>query len=211
MKKHLACLVSLLALPLGCAKSEPAPASRVENSREVSTVATVKSVDQENRTITLKGLRGNVVTCKVDDRVKNLSRIHPGDRVAVTYTEALAIQVVKKGEGTNDQAVITDQAAEGEKPKGSVSRTVSLTADVVAVDKRNGSITLRDREGDVRTFYVRYPERLNSVKPGDRKIAVTIFTMLFMFGAVLTIIGCFFRGPGYNWIWPWAQGVFFDL
>ena len=27
----------------------------------------------------------------------------------------------------------------------------------------------------------------------------------------LTIIGCFFRGPGYNWIWPWAQGVFFEL
>jgi hypothetical protein len=167
MKKHLACLMSLLALPLGCAKSEPAPTSRVEDTREVSTVATVKSVDQENRTITLKGLRGNVVTCKVDERVKNLSRIHQGDRVAVTYTEALAIQVVKKGEGTNDQAVITDQAAEGEKPKGSVTRTVSLTADVVAVDKKNGSITLRDREGDVRTFYVRHPERLDSVKPGD--------------------------------------------
>jgi len=32
-----------------------------------------------------------------------------------------------------------------------------------------------------------------------------------MFGAVLTIIGSFFRGPGYNWIWPWTQGVFFEL
>jgi len=58
---------------------------------------------------------------------------------------------------------------------------------------------------------VPYVDRNPSVKPGDRKIAVTMFTMLFMFGAVLTIIGCFFRGPGYNWIWPWAQGVFFDL
>jgi hypothetical protein len=38
-----------------------------------------------------------------------------------------------------------------------------------------------------------------------------MFTILFCFGATLTIIGCFFRGPGYNWIWPWAQGVFFDL
>ena len=27
----------------------------------------------------------------------------------------------------------------------------------------------------------------------------------------LTIIGSFFRGPGYNWVWPWAQGVFFEL
>ena len=58
---------------------------------------------------------------------------------------------------------------------------------------------------------VPYVDRNPSVRPGDRKIAITMFTMLFCFGATLTIIGCFFRGPGYNWIWPWAQGVFFDL
>ncbi|MDP9330069.1 MAG: menaquinol-cytochrome c reductase cytochrome b subunit [Actinomycetota bacterium] len=58
---------------------------------------------------------------------------------------------------------------------------------------------------------VPFIDRNPSTKPGDRKIAITMFTMLFMFGAVLTIIGSFFRGPGYNWVWPWAQGVFFDL
>jgi menaquinol-cytochrome c reductase cytochrome b/c subunit len=56
-----------------------------------------------------------------------------------------------------------------------------------------------------------YVDRNPSARPGDRKIAITMFTMMFMFGAVLTIIGCFFRGPGYNWTWPWAQGVFFEL
>jgi menaquinol-cytochrome c reductase cytochrome b/c subunit len=58
---------------------------------------------------------------------------------------------------------------------------------------------------------VPYVDRNPSVRPGDRKIAISMFTILFCFGATLTIIGCFFRGPGYNWIWPWAQGVFFDL
>jgi menaquinol-cytochrome c reductase cytochrome b/c subunit len=58
---------------------------------------------------------------------------------------------------------------------------------------------------------VPYVDRNPSTKPGDRKVAITMFTMLFMFGATLTIIGSFFRGPGYNWIWPWAQGVFFEL
>jgi len=58
---------------------------------------------------------------------------------------------------------------------------------------------------------VPFVDRNPSTKPGDRKIAITMFTMLFMFGATLTIIGCFFRGPGYNWIWPWSQGVFFEL
>jgi hypothetical protein len=58
---------------------------------------------------------------------------------------------------------------------------------------------------------VPYLDRNPSVRPGDRKIAITLFTILFMFGATLTIIGSFFRGPGYNWVWPWAQGVFFEL
>jgi len=56
-----------------------------------------------------------------------------------------------------------------------------------------------------------YVDRNPSNKPGDRRIALTMFTILFMFGATLTIIGSFFRGPGYNWTWPWAQGVFFEL
>ena len=58
---------------------------------------------------------------------------------------------------------------------------------------------------------VPYVDRNPSIKPGDRKVAITLFTILFMFGAILTIIGSFFRGPGYNWVWPWTQGVFFEL
>jgi menaquinol-cytochrome c reductase cytochrome b/c subunit len=58
---------------------------------------------------------------------------------------------------------------------------------------------------------VPYVDRNPSIKPGDRKVAITLFTILFMFGATLTIIGSFFRGPGYNWVWPWTQGVFFEL
>jgi menaquinol-cytochrome c reductase cytochrome b/c subunit len=58
---------------------------------------------------------------------------------------------------------------------------------------------------------VPFVDRNPSNRPGDRKLAITLFTMLFMFGATLTIIGSFFRGTGYNWVWPWAQGVFFEL
>ena len=58
---------------------------------------------------------------------------------------------------------------------------------------------------------VPYVDRNPSVKPGDRKLAIILFTMLFMFGATLTIAGSFFRGTGFNWTWPWSQGVFFEL
>jgi quinol---cytochrome c reductase cytochrome c subunit, bacillus type len=59
-------------------------------------------------------------------------------------------------------------------------------------------------------FVLPYADRNPSTKPGDRKVAMVLFTMLLMFFAILTIIGAFFRGPGFNFVAPW-DGVFFDL
>jgi len=56
-----------------------------------------------------------------------------------------------------------------------------------------------------------YVDRNPSTKPEDRKFAIALFTLFVMFWAVLVIIGCFFRGPGFNFTFPWRDGVFFDL
>ncbi|MGH9277479.1 MAG: menaquinol-cytochrome c reductase cytochrome b subunit, partial [Acidimicrobiales bacterium] len=56
-----------------------------------------------------------------------------------------------------------------------------------------------------------YMDRNPSQKPEDRKFAVGLMTLFIMFWAVLVIIGCFFRGPGFNFTFPWRDGVFFDL
>jgi menaquinol-cytochrome c reductase cytochrome b/c subunit len=51
-----------------------------------------------------------------------------------------------------------------------------------------------------------------SHKPEERKFAIVMMTMFLMMWAVLVIIGCFFRGPGFNFIFPWdKQGIFFEL
>ncbi len=56
-----------------------------------------------------------------------------------------------------------------------------------------------------------YIDKNPSNKPEDRKFAVTLFTVFMMFWAVLVIIGSFFRGPGFNFVFPWADGLFFEL
>ncbi|MGH9210163.1 MAG: menaquinol-cytochrome c reductase cytochrome b subunit [Acidimicrobiales bacterium] len=58
---------------------------------------------------------------------------------------------------------------------------------------------------------VPYTDRNPSHKPEDRKFAISLFTMFLMFWAVLVIIGSFFRGPGFNFVFPWNDGIFFDL
>ncbi len=56
-----------------------------------------------------------------------------------------------------------------------------------------------------------YIDRNPKINPSDRKFAISIFTMFLMFWAVLVIIGSFFRGPGFNFVFPWNDGIFFDL
>jgi hypothetical protein len=56
-----------------------------------------------------------------------------------------------------------------------------------------------------------YIDRNPSNKPEDRKFAISLFTVFLMFWAVLVIIGSFFRGPGFNFTFPWRDGLFFDL
>jgi hypothetical protein len=56
-----------------------------------------------------------------------------------------------------------------------------------------------------------YSDRNPSTKPEDRKFAIALMTLFMMFWAVLVIIGVFFRGPGFNFTFPWREGLFFDL
>jgi len=44
----------------------------------------------------------------------------------------------------------------------------------------------------------------------DRKLAWILFLSIMFFGIGVTIIGAFFRGPGWNWVWPW-DGLYFTL
>jgi quinol-cytochrome oxidoreductase complex cytochrome b subunit len=44
----------------------------------------------------------------------------------------------------------------------------------------------------------------------DRKLAWVFFLCIMVGGLIVTFIGSFFRGPGWNWVWPW-DGVFFTL
>jgi menaquinol-cytochrome c reductase cytochrome b/c subunit len=56
-----------------------------------------------------------------------------------------------------------------------------------------------------------YIDRNPSHKPNDRKFAIIMMTMFLMMWAVLVIIGSFFRGEGFNFVFPWNKGIFFEL
>ena len=44
----------------------------------------------------------------------------------------------------------------------------------------------------------------------DRKLSISVFTIIAVFFSIATLMGSFFRGAGWQWVWPW-QHIYFDL
>jgi hypothetical protein len=60
-------------------------------------------------------------------------------------------------------------------------------------------------------FAAPFIDRNPSTRPDDRKLAIVLFSFFMLAFAGLTIIGMFFRGPGFNFVFPWDGGIFFEL
>ena len=50
-----------------------------------------------------------------------------------------------------------------------------------------------------------YIDRNPDTRASHRKVAIVLFSMLLAIAVVLTVIGTFFRGPGWKFIAPWTH------
>ena len=66
--------------------------------KEVVVVTTIEAIDKENQLVTLKGASGESKTVKARNP-ENLEKVQVGDKVMITYTEAIAINMTKKPAG----------------------------------------------------------------------------------------------------------------
>jgi ribosomal protein S17 len=76
----------------GVASAKPGEKPAGVAAGQATIVATVEAIDAKNHYVTLKGPDGKAKEIKVKDP-KNLVNVKVGDQVAITYTEALAIEV----------------------------------------------------------------------------------------------------------------------
>jgi Cu/Ag efflux protein CusF len=163
----------------GCAAKETAPAapaaaaaplpSGTVGQNAVTATATVKSIDQKTRKVTLQRPDGSLIKFRAGDQVRNLAQVKVGDTVKVTYYESLAYEVKKPGQAVPGAAVAEQlaRAEPGEKPGAAGARVMTVTATIAGIDKAAGTVTLRGPDGQDSTIKVRYPEKLNQVSVGD--------------------------------------------
>ena len=70
---------------------------KVEVSQTIKMTATVVGIDLSIRDVTLIDSQGRFHTVNVGDQARNLDQVKVGDKVAIEYTEAISLQLKKRG------------------------------------------------------------------------------------------------------------------
>ncbi len=147
--------------------SEPGKAAVV---RAAEIFAQVVGIERAARTVTLKGPKGNVVDLVAGDEVKNFDQIKLGDFVVARYAEALTLELRKTKAAAGDLAVREEaaKAKPGERPAVAGARQVTAIANVIAIDRKKSTITLKGPRGNEVTLNVQNLDQFKVVKKGDQ-------------------------------------------
>jgi ribosomal protein L6P/L9E len=139
----------------------------------VTVSASVEAIDKATRQVTLKGPKGNLNTVTAGPDVRNFDQIKVGDMVTVRYVEALTLTLKKGGKELRGmtETPVAARAAAGERPAGVVANQTEVTANVIAVDAKTQTVTLK---GPKQTVELRVPDpgQFKLIKVGDQIQAV---------------------------------------
>jgi hypothetical protein len=186
MIKRCSVLIAvILALGLGLNYSaaqsaeaaEMAPEAKPEGVRS-ATVLTVHGkiveVNKAKKLVTLEGPAGRKVTLRVENPY-NLAAAKVGEPVVARFYEVVTIRKKKPGESVPSASLKEGiaTARPGEVPGAIVARQLSLTVSVAAIDKANGTVTVKAPDGTIEKVKARNPKNLEHLKVGD-ELVVTL-------------------------------------
>ncbi|WP_440561196.1 hypothetical protein [Trinickia sp.] len=98
-------------------------------------------------TLTLRKQDGSLVDVVVDKTVGNVSRLHIGDHVAITYTRALILSAERAAEGAIRERLDTQTVTPASGGMTKTVHRVQAVATVLAIDRGRRLLTLRGPSG----------------------------------------------------------------
>jgi Cu/Ag efflux protein CusF len=137
--------------------------------------ATIKAIDPATRDVTLSRPNGPDVVIRAGDAVKNFDQLKVGDRVTLKQGEALLLGLRKVTGGIRERSdwMEVHLSQPGERPGVAVKHTIQAIANVTAIDRKTGKVTLRGVK-ETRKFDVNDPKLLASLKVGDQVEATLV-------------------------------------
>jgi Cu/Ag efflux protein CusF len=144
----------------------------VSQGAVASETAVIDAIDSTNRLVTLKGEDGVLETIYCGPEVQRFDALRVGDKVTFRYHESVVYAIQKAGgvAAGGDKSAIT--RAKGPKPGGTISRQMTATVTVLAIDQATPSITISTEDGRKMSFKVEEKKNLEGVKAGD-KVQIT--------------------------------------
>lgn len=146
------------------------PPGKVAAGEVVQLQGKVTSIDKAKRVVVVTGPQGNKVNFNCGEEVRNFDQIRVGDLVTLTYAQALALELRKvANNGIRERVESTDAVRTklGEKPGAAIETTVQVIANVVAVNPKAQTVTLRGVKRTVE-LAVNDPAQLKDIKVGDQ-------------------------------------------
>jgi Cu/Ag efflux protein CusF len=169
MKKTLAALAVLVALPLAAHAQKP-----VSVTDAVELTTKIEAIDQTTRMITLKDKDGDTETIYCGPEVKRFGELKVGDTVTFRYQESIAYAIRKPGQPSGLPAKTGPAITRGTGPKpgGTLAQQETATVTLKAIDAKVPSVTVLTEDGRTVSFKVEDKKNLKDVKVGD-KVEIT--------------------------------------
>ncbi len=160
--------VFLCTLSMGAMAQQVAPTGGRGVLAGVSETLTVTAIDHDRRLVTLRAPDGEEETFEVSEAARNLDQVEKGDKLTVTYAEALAVRVYPVTTAIKGMVAKTSvsRSPKGAKPYGTITRQVTLTGRVAKLDRDSRMVTLEGKDGSI-TLKVADDVDLSKVKERD--------------------------------------------
>lgn len=139
------------------------------NSVTVSGTGLVVDVDADARQVVIRRPNGGYSVYQVGPEVQNLEKIQRGDLVHVRYHVSIALELAQNGSGVRERVEHAGERplADGQ-PGGLARQSITVVANVEAVDRARSVVTLHDANDRLYDVHVSDPARLEKVKVGDQ-------------------------------------------
>lgn len=195
---------------------EPAPVGATGNGKTAAVVTPRPSVPP---TGTPEGVRTQRLLTVVKARAIQTVKAEPQDKVntwphlmLVEFAALLAITGLLVVMSVIIHSPLLDPANFNATPNPSKAPWYFLGLQELLsyFDPQIAGVTVPTITGLIGFMMIPFLDKNPSTRPSDRKLAIMLYSFFMAGAATLTIIGVLFRGRGFNFSYPWKDGVFFD-
>lgn len=140
----------------------------VSQGQMITKTFTIEAIDYNTRLVTLKGDDGVTEMAVAGPEVKRFDELKAGDRVEFRYHESVVFAIRRPGQPAPPAEGGGTARRTAGLPGGVVSKQLSKSVVVTALDPEVPSLTVRTDDGRTMSFKVEDRKNLEGLKAGDR-------------------------------------------